>query len=205
MSPHRVNILLKVALAVIVVGAIGGLFVANKKLQLVAQDTAKQKAKVEIGERQIKIYQQTKKQVDSLGYVNDLANEVLPPTEDQSAVVAELSEFANRSRLYVSQITFPAASKTAAAAPSGAAPAAGAAASKTSTTPKGVLVTPVTIQFKDVTNFEGVIDFLRTTESTKRKSQVTNIAIIPNEKDHSVLTQIDVSMNLYTRQPKEAK
>ncbi len=200
MTPRSMNQVLKVIIVLLVIGTISGLYFANKKLVTIAQDTSKLKADVAVGDKQLKTYQQTKIQVDELSYVNELANTVLPANQDQSAIVAELSEFANRSGLTVSQITF---SDTSKAATSAAPPSSSSAAGKTAlTVPKGVLVVPVEIQLKSGSKYSNLLSFLKTIESNRRKSQVTNITLTPDSKDRANLSQVSIALNLYTQQPK---
>lgn len=200
MNPKKMNDILKITLTALVVIAIGSLYFANKKLTKVAHDTAKLKADVQIADKQLKAYQQTKTTVDSLRYVDELATEVLPPNEDQSAIVAELSEFALRSKLAVGQITFPEVTKSSLST----APTSGVA-NVAASVPSGVHIVPVTIQFQTGAQYTNVLSFLKTVESTRRKSQVTNITLTPDPINRANLSQVNISLNLYTQQPKGVK
>lgn len=185
MTPRKLNMVLKAALALLVIATVGGLYIANSKLTHVAQETARLKADVQVADMQTKVYQQNKSQIDSLSYVNSLADKVLPATEDQSTVIAELSTYADRSSLRISQITFPVVAT--------------GAATKLKTVPAGVKVTPVVVQFKNV-SYTGVLSYLKTLESTQRRSQVTNIVLTPDQKDGATLSQVEISLNLYSKQ-----
>lgn len=188
MTPTRMNTLLKITLVVCIVVGIGVLYFANGKLTQVAQQTARLKADALIGQKQIETYQKTKTQVESLSYVDDLANRVLPPDKDQSAIVAEVSEFALRSGLTINQITFNDTAKS-------AKPAKGSI-----TIPKGVNTVPVSLQFAAGAKYDKVLNFLKTLEDNRRKSQVTNISLTPDSKDRSRLSQVTIAFNLYFRQ-----
>jgi competence protein ComGC len=76
MTPKNVNRALKLLLAFMVVGVITGLFFANKTLTTIATDTAKQKAEIDVTQKQIDAYSLTKIKVESLDYVNELAQKV---------------------------------------------------------------------------------------------------------------------------------
>jgi Tfp pilus assembly protein PilO len=189
MTPRKMNYVLKgmIVLLLIVTGV--GLYFANQKLTSTASETSKLKAQVEIGQKQLKTYEATKAKVDSLDYVEDLASKVLPQEQEQSLTVAELSQFATRSRLAVSEITFAetgSKSKT--------------TKSKTKTAiPKGVTVIPLTIKFKSGSKFDYLLEFLKSVEENRRKMQVTNISLTPNETDRSLLESVSVDINLYVR------
>jgi hypothetical protein len=151
-----------------------------------------------VADKQATVYQQTKNQVDALSYVTDLADKVLPASEDQSAIVSELTTFATRAGLPVSQISFKDDTASAGAV---------SADGKTivSSTPKGVKVVPVTVQFDKGAKYTNLLDFLRTVEANQRKSQVTNINLTPDATDRSILSQVSIDLNLYSRQAAGAK
>lgn len=191
MTPKKMNTFLKLSLTLLVVLVVIGLYFANQKLTTLAHDTARLKAKIEVSQKQIGVYEQAKQQVDSLGYVDELANKVLPERENQSVVVAELSQFALRSRLSVAQITFPQDTKKL-----------NPGSKTTVKTPAGVAVVPAVIEFKEGTKYENVLEFLRTIENNRRKMQVTNVSFTPDEENKAVFSKVSVSMNLYTRAEK---
>ena len=91
MTPRRMNQVLWAFITLILIAACALLYIGNKQLTSVAHQTAQLKAEVEASNKQIATYQVTKAKVATLGYVNDLANKVLPPDKEQSAIVAELS------------------------------------------------------------------------------------------------------------------
>lgn len=189
MTPKRMNQVLKISLGLIIIVVAVGLYFANARLSAMAHKTATLKAEVEVGQKQLAIYQQTKAKVDSLDYVNELADKVLPATEDQSLVVAELSQFARRSNLSVSQINFTevASTKTSAAAP------------------KGVIVSPISVEIKAGAKYNDLLDFLKAIEQNRRKMQVTNISLSPDTNDRTRLSQVTININLYSRQTSGAK
>lgn len=183
---HQILVVLVVASAVVTVL---GLYFANSKLTKLAEETATKKAEIQITQNQIKAYERTKETVDSLDYVEELAQKVLPESKDESSIVAELSQFALRSRLAVEQITFNEVVKSTAKTKD-----------KTSATiPKGVSVVPITVQLKAGGTYENLLNFLKSIEGNQRTMQVSNITLSPDEEDRTKLSQITVAINLYTR------
>lgn len=190
MTPRLMNKILKGLLLVVALILLASLYFGDKRVAGVANETARLKAVVEVNQKQIKVYEQTKKKVSTLDYVNELANKVLPADKEQSAIVAEISEFAKRSNLTVSQITFSEIAKTTGSTP----------AVKTNLViPKGVQVIPVTIQMQSGATYNDVLDFLKTVENNQRKMQLTSINLKPNLDDRQILEQVNVSMNLYAK------
>lgn len=196
MTPRKMNFGLKIILGVLFGLTIGGLYFANSKLTNVATSTSDFKAQVELGNQQIAAYEKTQKKVSALDYVDELAAKVLPADEEQSLVVAELSEFALRSRLSVDQITF---ASTSAKTPK--------STSKTtkSAVPKGVLVVPINIKFQAGAKYEYLLDFLKSLENNRRKMQVTNISLTPDLTDRTKLSQVSIDINLYAREKNVAE
>lgn len=193
MTPRRMNHVLKIAIVLLVVGVAGGIYFADKQLKSIASDTARLRAQVEIGNKQLSTYQATKQKVDSLSYVQELAGKVLPEEQEQSLTVAEISQFALRARLTVEDITFVDTTKT--------------TTTKTkstdkkakSTIPKGVSVIPMSIKFQDGSRYDYLLEFLKSVEDNRRKMQVTNISLTPDADNRSLLKTVTVELNLYVR------
>jgi Tfp pilus assembly protein PilO len=184
MTPSRLNLILKIGLGVAILIAGGVIYLADQQLARVAQETSRLKAETEIQHKQLSIYEKTKSKVESLSYVDDLADKVLPSTPDQSVVVAELSQFAVRSNLSVAQISFtelPATTK------------------KPVKAPGGVTITPLTVQLKAGARYDDLLKFLNQIEQNRRKMQVSDISLSPDAKDRSKLSQVTVVLNLYSK------
>lgn len=189
------NKLLKGLIAVVIVVISAIVYLGNTKLTSVATDTARLKAESEAAKQQIATYEETKATVESLDYVDELAAKVLPADKEQSAILAEVSEFASRSGLTISQITFIDVPKST-----------NAASSKGRvTTPNGVQVIPVTVEFAAGSQYSAVLEFLKTVEGNQRKMQVTDISITPDTEDRQVFSEVSVSMNLYAKKATGAK
>lgn len=184
MSPKRMNTALIGLLVFLMLGTIAGIYFANQRLTALAKETSKISADIEVTKEQIDSYTLTKIKIESLDYVGELAEKVLPESQEQSVVVAELSQFANRSRLTVSGIEF--IEKTS------------SRGNKKSVVPKGVEVVPIIIKFKDA-NYENLLEFLKTVEGNRRKMHVNNVNLKPKETDRSVLSEVTVTLNLYVK------
>lgn len=194
MSPKKMHTYLLGVLVVLVVITLAGLYFANLKLTNLATETSKLSADITVSEKQLDAYELTKFKVDSLDYVGELAERVVPESEEQSVVVAELSQFALRSRLTLAGIEFAEPAETN-----------NSKDKKKSAVPKGVTVVPIIVKFNDA-RYERLLDFLRTIEGNRRKMQVNNISLKPNEEDRAILSEVTVAMNLYVKKaPSEKK
>ena len=193
MTPRRMNRILKLIMILLVIGVAGGIYFADKQLESIATDTARLRAKVEIGDDQLSNYQATKQKVDSLSYVQELAGKVLPDEQEQSLTVAEISQFALRARLTVEDITFVDAAKTATTKNKST------DKKSKSTIPKGVSVIPMSVKFQDGSRYDYLLEFLKSVEDNRRKMQVTNISLTPDSDNRSLLKSVTVELNLYVR------
>jgi Tfp pilus assembly protein PilO len=184
MTPSKLNLLLKVGLGLTIVCAGLGLYMADSRLAHVAKETSRLKAEVEVQQKQLTIYEATRTKIEDLSYVDDLADKVLPSTQDQSLVVAEVSQFAVRSNLSVAQISFTEQPST---------------AKKPASAPGGVTVTPLTVQLKAGARYDDLLNFLKQVEQNRRKMQVSDINLSPDAKDRTKLSQVTVVLNLYSK------
>ena len=190
MSPLRVNQLLRGAIVVLILAIFGVMYVGDARLATLANETAKLKAEVLVNDKQIATYKLTEAKVESLSYVNELASKVLPPDQEQSVIVAEVSEFASRSRLEIDQINFIDAGKNKVSRNP----------KSTLSIPSGVAIIPISVQFKAGSQYANILEFLKTIESNRRKMQVTNVSLTPNPENRQELNQVSISLNLYAKQ-----
>ncbi len=193
MTPRRMNHVLKITILLLVIVVAGGIYFADKQLKSIASDTARLRAQVEIGDKQLTTYQATKQKVDSLSYVQELAGKVLPEQQEQSLTVAEISQFALRARLTVEDITFVDTTKT------NTTKTKSTDKKAKSTIPKGVSVIPMSIKFQDGSRYDYLLEFLKSIEDNRRKMQVTNISLTPDVDNRALLKSVTVELNLYVR------
>ncbi len=193
MTPRRMNHVLKITILLLAIGVAGGIYFADKQLKSIATDTARLRAQVEIGDKQLTTYQATKQKVDSLSYVQELAGKVLPEQQEQSLTVAEISQFALRARLTVEDITFVDTTKT------NTTKTKSTDKKAKSTIPKGVSVIPMSIKFQDGSRYDYLLEFLKSVEDNRRKMQVTNISLTPDVDNRALLKSVTVELNLYVR------
>lgn len=194
MTPKRMNHILIGSLALLCIGGIFILYFANQKLTAIAEETATLSADIEVTKKQIKTYNATRIKVESLGYVDELARKVLPDTQDQSVVVAELSAFAQRNELQVAGIEFIEVAKDT----KGTKPKKSSKKDEKSSTPKGVEVLPVLIKFTDAP-YDNLLNFLRNAEGNQRKMQITSINLEPDEEQREIMSEVSVALNLYVK------
>lgn len=196
MTPKRMNLILRCSLLALTILLIAGLYFANQRLTVLAEQTAHLEAEVILQEKQLAAYQATKNTVDSLQDVGELAAKVLPEQQEQSLTVAELSAFAQRSSLRIKELTF--------AEPPAEEKGKKKKDKEKSAIPKGVTITPVSISFEENARYDYFLDFLRAVEENRRKMQITNISLTPNEENRTLLEEVSVTINLYVKSAEKA-
>jgi hypothetical protein len=193
MTPKKMNQLLKISLGAVTVLIIAAIYFANNKLTEVATNTSKLKAEIEITNQKLKNYEVTKSKIEELSYVKDIAAKVLPQNEDQSAVVAELADFAKRSNISTGSISFVDSTLT------NKLPSAKTKAKAINPTPQGVSIIPVKFEVSGDAKYEDVLSFLKYIENNRRKMQVTEIALTPSGDNGDVLNNVSISLNLFAK------
>ena len=196
MNAKTMNKLLKITLVGLFVVVLLGLFFADKKLTDAANSTTQLKAQAEIDSKRLENYELTKIKIEELGYVKDIAKQILPDSENQSVIVAELAEFGRRSNLQTGSITFAEAAKTTSKDPKDK------AANKV---PEGVAVVPVVFTVSETAQYQDLLNFLKYIEQNRRKMQITQISLTPNLDNGEELQDISVSLNLFVKKAPEEK
>lgn len=124
--------------------------------------------------------------------MDELATQVLPADQNQSAIIAEVAQFAERSNLQVSSITFDSSEEQ----ESGRNRSEEGAAEKL---PREIDIIPTTVVLRDGARYDNVLQFMRLLENNRRRMQVTTISLTPLETDGSILQQVTFRINLYAK------
>jgi len=185
MTPRKMNKLLKFSLLILAVLVLVGLYFADKKLQSVAQEISRLRAEIEISNQNLDNYELTKAKVAELNYVKELADDILPQTEEQSIIVAELSEFAKRANLSTGSIQFADESSNSGSPTKKKAPA-------------GVEIVPVAFNVSEEASYNNVLEFLRYIEGNRRKMQVTQVSLTPSSEGQNI-ADLTVTLNLFVK------
>ncbi len=170
----------------------GGFYLADQTLQKSSKEISDLKADQEIIERQITIYEDARKKIEELSFIDDLANQVLPSTKEQAEIIGELRSFAETSSLAIQSIDFDSGNSlntnldTSQTQPATGIP--------------GVLVLPVGVVFQSSDTspaFDNFVGFLEKIEQNRRKMQITEISMTPSSKNPSVLSAASLSIEIF--------
>lgn len=194
MTPKKMNNLLWATLGLLIVAALAGLYFMNQIVTDMAQSTARLRAEAEINQKKLAIYTASQQRAESLEYVNNLAEQILPGDHDQSATIAEISQFALRSNLQVADITFDIPN------PEDAKKTKKQKDEASKGLPRGVEIIPVTLTLQEGARYDNILEFLKTLENNRRKMQVVNVSLTPSEENRAVFEQVIFRIHIYARQ-----
>lgn len=197
MNRSKKAFFLMIAVLIITVAGAGGAFYfADGMLQKKSKQISDLKADQEAVTQQIAIYEDARKKIEELAFIEEVASQVLPESKEQADVIAELRSFAENSDMTIQSMNF---SGSVAKDP-------GTNLDLSQTTQlkdvTGVRVLPVDLVFTtgpEGPTFESLISFLEKIENNRRKMQVTDISLTPNNNNRELLSSIAMSVNIYLR------
>jgi hypothetical protein len=148
-------------------------------------------AEQEVIGTQIEVYEATKEQIEDLGFVNKLANDVLPQSKEQANVVAEIKQFINESGLQLETLSF---NNT-----PGVGTGLSISQTEAVTNLAGVRVLPATAVISPVgATYSDVLNLLERIESNQRKMQVTEVSLTPVPASEEIAS-FTITLNIYLR------
>lgn len=166
---------------------IAGTFVyASKLASSRSHDIAVLKADVDSGDQAISNYQELEKTIKSSESIDAIAAKVLPQDKEQSVAFAQLNKFSADTGFFIDTTTFvEGGNKT---GPSLTAPS----------SLSGVLVVSANIRGTKAT-YAQLINFLKKIEDNQRRMQVTSVAITLDNKNPTILSNVDIGLDIYLK------
>lgn len=156
--------------------------IASKKSQKISQ----LKADVESNDQSLVNYKVLQSAVNSNKELEAISQKVLPSDKDQSAALADIDKFSRETSTPIQQITFSTATNKTGATPTSISGV------------KGVSVIGVVLHSNNV-RYNNLLLFLKRIETTQRRMQVTSVTITPNSSDPSLLSRVDLSIDIYIK------
>jgi len=196
MSPKKATFVLVGVLVLVVAAAAGAFYLGDKMLQKRSSEISVQKAELEAIGTELGIYEAGKATVAKYGFVNELADKILPESKYQSEVVAELTQFATANNMQIKTLTFE-GSNANSTDPN---------LSQTEVIPglSGIRVLKASIQFQaddelQQPSYSNFLGLLRSIESNQRKVQVTNLTILPNAVNSDKLSSVTINVSIFLK------
>lgn len=174
MTPKRMFFVILIVLILGVAGS-GLVYIkAENTLEEKAIEISKLNANVDVEQTRIDRAVAATSRLEELAFIQEIADEILPPTKVQSDIVGEIDAIGRINGISITGINFT-ATGTNIANPD-----------LTQTRPikeiPGINALPVTITIQDAT-YEQLLAFLTSIEQNQRKMQADNIAITPKLND----------------------
>lgn len=187
MSSKSLFYILLALVIVLGVGVVGVGYGANKVLEQKSASLSKLKAESQVTSQLQTALKKDKADIAKYSELNSIAKAIVPQDKDQSETVREIVNIASQSGIaQLSSITFPASElgnkiKTQTGGLSQVTPVTGIS---------GVYLLPITISV-DTSNeisYSQFITFLRNLENNRRTSQISDIAIKPDQQNTNRLS-----------------
>ncbi len=177
-------------LVAVIAAGVGVFYLFDKQLVTMNHDISKLKAEQTAAQSQINSYEATKKKVEELAFVRQLAFEVLPGEKEQANTVAELKKFVIDAGMIFEALTFTGESS--------AIGGGGSSQTQAADGINGVRVLPASIQIAAGATYEQVLSLLQKIETNQRKMQVTELTLVPDETGTKFST-ITINVDIYLK------
>ena len=200
LNPKNLNFALIGVMSLLGLISIGAVVLANNVLAQKSQRLTELKLESEVVERQEQDVITAKNNIEKYEELENIAKQIVPQEKNQARTVREIVRFSDKTGITINTITFPTSNLGKKAAPS-AKPAGGAEAPKVATpaAPPISQVEPVTglsgVYEMDVVltsgsglTFDSLINFLKSLESNRRTSQVSQMSITPDSQNRNSLS-----------------
>lgn len=169
---------------------VGGVvyYYADQYLSHKAKEISVLKADLEIVELKIANARKAEQDLEKLGFLSDIVDEVLPPEKIQSNVVAELVSFAADANVRLDSIGFEATDIKSTVPVSQTKPLQGV---------NGVNTLPISLTING--NYNNLLRFLENIETNRRKMQVDSLSLSPNIESGGISSSITINVYVRTR------
>lgn len=188
MTPKKAFIVIIAVVMLIMVGGSTVYYFADQYLSEKAREISVLKADLEIVELKIATARQAESDLEQLSFIQDIADEVLPPEKIQSEVVGELISFAQDSGVRLDGINFQATDTQATVPISQTEPLEGV---------PGVNTLPITLTANG--SYNGILRFLENLEGNRRKMQVEAMSLAPDNETNTISSNIEINVYVRTR------
>lgn len=171
MTPKRLFLALCILCGLLFAGTAAAVYFGNKILSGEANKIAIARADDELIDKRKALKSDLKKTITDYAELKTLASKFLPDSKNQDDLVAEFYKIANDNNIDISGLTFTASGEK--------------IGSSSQTTPlkdaKNVLVFPFTVT-NYTASFNQLIAFMQDLENNRRKLQITQIQLQPDEE-----------------------
>lgn len=179
------------ALNLLLILAIIGVFVmASNTVQKKSNQIAIAKADLESNDQLLRDYEALKVSLDTNQGLDKLTDEALPKDKDQFQAFNELDKFSKKTKMPVQQISFNAGTNK--------------GLGQTLTSPSSINNVSIlsATTHSQSTDYYKLLAFLKSIEDSPRLMQVSTLNISPDAEDPSLLSSVDMTIDIYLKTAK---
>lgn len=186
MKPTKVRQILIFCLSLFVVVSVALILLSIRLLSGESVSLSTLKAKADAPTTQYGNLIKTKQKLNKLGTTKDVINNALPSDVNQSMIISEVNKLASKSGVTISGINFNTEGLMTNAQKK----------AKKSAIP-GVSTSTISVTASN-TSYDQALKFLKSIERNRWLMQISNVNILPNTKDSSVINSLTVDINVYS-------
>jgi hypothetical protein len=213
MTPKQAYFGLLGILALLVCGLLGGAYGVNSLMEKQSHQLVSLKTQLAGLNQQQTELTTAKNDIAKYSPLYNIAKVIVPESKDQAETVREIVNLAADNGVSLASITFPssslgASSSGAAASPAITTPSASKSGSSSLSqlvpvaTLPGVYSLPITVSSSNDTGkqatYPQLIGFLSALENNRKTALVSNVNIVPNTQNHSLLS-FTLALNIYIK------
>jgi len=187
MTPKKIFYSMCAGLVLTITGVGYSLYLANTQLKQRALDISQLNAEVDTLDTQIDNARTLKSELEDLQEVSRLTSEVLPAEKSQENIVGELVQIATNRNITLNSINFTGGA---------GGPAGGVTQSEKVDGIPGVFSLKVQTSFES--SYSTILELLRDLENNKRRFEVTDISISPNQTETAGTPLFNASLDIVT-------
>ncbi len=193
LTPTKLRLIMSIMLVLILALTIGVFYLGYKKLDKIAVDVGVNVADANDSQNTLQELQKLKKDLETDQDVINKTSRIAADGQNytyQEQVVSDLTAYAARSGMTISNITF---SSGAGAGGAVAAPAPG----PVEQAPTGLKTTTISVTLKNPADYKGLLNFLHYVEQNLTRLKIANVTLTKSDKD-TVTTDV-LNLEVYLR------
>jgi Tfp pilus assembly protein PilO len=176
-----------IAINVLLIGATFMVFTQATSIgQKKSQKIAEYKVNDQANDQLLSYYKVLQNNLKANSDLDSIVQKILPADKDQSAALVDLDKFAKNNNIAIQQINFnPGTNKS----------------GQTLVSPSaisGVSVISVALSCANIP-YENLLNFLKTIETTQRRTQINSVNITPNTTNPELLDRVDITLDIYLK------
>jgi hypothetical protein len=195
MNAKKLNLVMMILLALLIVGTGGGLIFANQLLRQGSNKLIQAKLDNIVYDGEEQAYLQARQDLEEYAELNDIIQKILPNSKDQAEAVSELYRIGDETGIIIASVQFPSSSlgqKTSSG---------NITQAKAVDGMPGVLGIDITVQLEPASgasiSYNNMISFLQKVELNRRSMQIKQITVYADTVNGGVT--FDLTLTIFVK------